>query len=132
MKTIVAISLSFLIFFQSVGFGMADIFMLKNLVEHAQLHFEESGDDFFTFFEKHYGDLKTEHQNGHNGEKSPHEKLPFQHIDCQHLLAEAVVRGYEFSIKKSVISYAANPHFYYQDFYSFLDKTTIFQPPRIA
>ncbi len=132
MKIIVAISLSFLVFIQSVGLGLADVFMLKDLVEHVQFHSEEYGDDFFTFFEKHYGDLKTEHQNTHNGEKSPHEKLPFQHNNCNHLLAEVIMVGYQFPIEKSVGIYTANPHYYYQDLYSFLERASIFQPPKIA
>lgn len=132
MKTIVAISLSFLVFFQSVGFGMADIFTLNDLVEHAKYHSEEYGDDFLTFFQKHYGELKAEHQKSNNEEKSQHEKLPFQHNNCIHLLAEVVVIDYEFPLEKSVVSYMVNPHFYYQDLYSFLERASIFQPPKIA
>ena len=132
MKTIVAISLSFLVFFQSVGVSIGDIFLLNELVEHAQYHSEEFGDDFFTFFEKHYGDLKAEHNKNHKEEKSQHEKLPFQHNNCNHLLAEGVMLGYEFPLEKSVVTYTANPHFYYQDLYSFLERVSIFQPPKIA
>lgn len=133
MKTIVAISLSFLVFTQSVGLGVADILMLNKLVGHAQYHSEEYGDDFFTFFEKHYGDLKTEHQKKtKNEEKSQHEQLPFQHLNCNHLIAEVVLAGFEFQLDKSVVSYTANPHFYYQDLYSSIERASIFQPPKIA
>lgn len=132
MKTIVAISLSFLVFVQSVGFGMSDIFMLKDLVEHANFHSKEYGDDYFTFFEKHYGNLKGEHQKKHQEEKSQHEKLPFQHNNCNHLIGEVIVFGYEFHLEKSTVSYTADPHFYYQDLYSFLERASIFQPPRLA
>ena len=59
MKTLFAISLSLLVFFQSVGIGISDVFMLTDLVEHAKFHSEEYGDDFFAFFDKHYGALKT-------------------------------------------------------------------------
>lgn len=132
MKTIVAISLSFLVFFQSVGIGVSDIFMLKDLVEHAKFHSDEHGDDFVTFFEKHYGDLKAEHQENHKEEKSQHERLPFQHNSCNHLLVEVIVIGYEFPLEKSVVSYPAIPHFYYQNLYSFLERASIFQPPKIS
>ncbi len=111
---------------------MSDVFMLNDLVEHAKFHSEEFGDDFFTFFEKHYGDLKTEHQKSHQDEKSQHENLPFQHNHCNHLLAEVIVMGYEFPFEKSVVTYTANPHFYYQDLYYFLERASIFQPPKIA
>lgn len=106
--------------------------MLNDLVEHANYHSEEFGDDFFTFFEKHYGDLKTEHQKNDEKGKSQHENLPFQHNHCNHLLAEVIVLSYEFPLEKSVVSYTANPHFYYQDLYSFLERASIFQPPKIA
>lgn len=132
MKTIVAISLSLLVFVQSLGFSISDIFMINDLVEHAKYHSEEFGDDFFTFFEKHYGDLKTEHQKTHKDEKSQHEKLPFQHNHCNHLLAEVIVIGYEFPLGKSIVYYTADPHFYYKNLYSFLERASIFQPPKIA
>lgn len=111
---------------------MSDIFMLSHLVEHAKYHSEEFGDDFFTFFEKHYGDLKAEHQKIHQEEKSQHERLPFQHHECNHLLVEVVVIGYVFPLEETVVSYTANPHFYYQDFYWYLERVSIFQPPQIA
>lgn len=132
MKTIVAISLSFLVFFQSVGIGISDIFMMRNLMEHARYHSEEFGDDFFTFFEKHYGDLKTEHQRDHQEEKSQHEKLPFQHNNCNHLVAEVVIFAYNFPLEKCGISHTTNPHFFYQDLYSYLERVSIFQPPKTA
>jgi len=132
MKTLIAISLSFLVFFQSVGIGMADVFMLNDLVEHAKYHSEEYGDNFLTFFEKHYGSLKAEHQQNQQEENHDHDKLPFQHNNCNHLLTEVVLMDYEFPLKKSEISYPQEHHFYYQDFYSFLNRSNIFQPPKTA
>lgn len=132
MKTIVAISLSFLVFFQSVGIGLSDILTITDLVEHAKYHSEEFGDDLFTLFEKHYGDLKAEHQKNHQEEKSQHDKLPFQHNNCNHLVAEVVLPNYELPLEKKVVSYTANPHFFYQDLYTYLERVSIFQPPKIA
>lgn len=132
MKTIFAISLSFLIFSQSVGLSASDVFMLKDLVEHAQYHHEKFGDDFTTFFKKHYGSEKTEHQKKHKEEKSQHEKLPFQHNNANHIVVDVIVAGYGFPLEKSVIPYIGNSHFYYQNLYSFLERASIFQPPKIA
>lgn len=132
MKTVLAIPLSFLVFFQSMGVSVVDVFMLKDFVEHVQYHSEEFGDDFFTFVEKHYGDLKKEHHKNHQEEQSQHEKLPFQHHSSNHLLVEVVVMGYEFPLKKEVIYTTSNQHFYYQDLYSFFEKASIFQPPKSA
>lgn len=132
MKNLLAISISLIVSIQSIGMDISDIFMLKDLVEHAKFHSKEYGDDFFTFFEKHYGELKTEHQNTHHEEKSQHDKLPFQHNNCNHSLSEVVVSGYAFPLKKSVTFYTNEHHFHYKNLYLFLEIAPIFQPPRIA
>ncbi len=132
MKILVAISLSFLVFFQSVGLSISDIFLFSDLVEHAKYHSEEYGDDYFTFFEKHYGDLRAEHQKSNKEENSQHEKLPFQHNSCNHLLADVIILSYKFPLKKSIVSHTTDPHFYYQNLYSYLERASIFQPPRAA
>ena len=115
-----------------VGISISDILMLKDLVEHVKYHSEEHEDDLTTFFEKHYGSLKEEHQKTNKEEKSQHEKLPFQHNSTNHLLVDLLVFDYGFPLTKPVNSYIANSHFYYQDLYSFLERTSIFQPPKIA
>lgn len=132
MKTLVTISLSFLVFFQSVGMGMTDIFMLTDLVEHAKFHSEKYGDDFFTFIEKHYGSLKSEHEESQQGERHAHDKLPFQHNNCKHLLTEVVVINYKFTFEKSETYYPTKQHFFYKNLYTFLERVSIFQPPRMA
>jgi len=130
MKTLVAISLSLIVFSQSVGIGISDVLMVNDLLEHAKYHAQEYDDDFSSFFEKHYGALKSEHQKSNN--HHPHEKLPFQHNNCNHLLTEVVVIAYDFVIEKSVISAEVKPDVYYQNPYSFLERVSIFQPPRAA
>lgn len=132
MKVIVTISISILIFFQSVGLGASDILMLKNLVEHAQYHSETYGDDFRTFIKKHYGSLKKKHQKEHKGEKSEKEKLPFQHNCFHHLMNEVTLMAYEFPFKEPVISPTANINFHYENLYSSFEKHSIFQPPEYA
>ena len=111
---------------------MADIFLIQDLVEHAQYHSEEYGDDFLTFFEKHYGDLKSEHQTNHQEEQSQHEKLPFQHNCCNHLVAEVIIMDYKFTLEKTLVTYQDDPHFYYKNLYFFAERASIFQPPKIA
>src|SRR5690554_3799236 len=132
MKTLIAISLSFLLFFQSVGIGMADVFMLNDLVEHAKFHSETYGDNFLTFTEKHNGSLKAEQQQNKHEEIHDDDKLTLQHNNCNQLITEIVLMDYEFPLKKSEISYPQEHHFYYQDFYSFLNRSNIFQPPKTA
>ena len=132
MKTILAISLSFLVFFQSAGLGVADILMLDKLVEHAQYHSENYGDDFFTFFEKHYGVLKSQHQKNDKEENHAHDKLPFQHTSCNHLVTEVILAAFEIPVLKPAISTKGTSNFHYQNLYSSLEKSAIFQPPQFA
>ncbi|MEM0517254.1 hypothetical protein [Aequorivita flava] len=132
MKTIIAISLSFLVLFQSVGIGVNDILLLGHFMEHAEYHSENYGDDFLTFFEKHYGSLKSEHEKNHKEEKQEHEELPFQHASCHHLSTDVVVFPYEISILRGEIPLNHSHTFYYLNLYSSLERVSIFQPPKSA
>ena len=132
MKSLFAITFSFLVFFQSVGFGMQDVFLLGRLVQHAEYHSENYGDDFFTFVEKHYGSLKVEHKKNHREENQEHEKLPFQHTSCHHVLTDVVLTAFNMSILKVEINVRQSHIFYYQNLYSSLEKLSIFQPPKFA
>lgn len=132
MKRLLALSISLIVFVQGVGIDVSDLFMLKDLVEHAKFHSQEHGDDFLAFFEKHYGALKSAHQEEHQEEKPQHEKLPFQHNNCNHNLSEVVVARYDFPIKNVLVSYASEHQFHYKNLYHFLESAPIFQPPKIA
>lgn len=132
MKILFTILLSLLVFFQSVGINISDIFMVIDLVEHAKFHAEEHGDDFFTFFEKHYGTLKAEHQKEHQEERSQHENLPFQHSNITPPLSEVDLADTGISLKRTLFSSTATHQFYYKDLYSFLERESIFQPPKFA
>ena len=132
MKSLFAISFSLLIVFQSAGMGMYDVLLSGRFVKHSKYHSENYGDDFFTFFEKHYGALKAEHQKNHKEEEQEHQELPFQHISCHHASTDVVLVPFEVSIVKVEIN-ARPPHvYYYQNLYSSLEKFSIFQPPKLA
>ncbi|WP_139855681.1 hypothetical protein [Aequorivita sinensis] len=126
MKAIFAISFSFLLAFQSVGIGIQDIFLIGKLVQHAEYHSENYGDDFFTFVQKHYGIEKENHQ------EPEHEELPFQHISCQHVLTDVVIISLDITLPKVEINIPQSHKFYYQNLYSSLEKISIFQPPKFA
>lgn len=132
MKILVTISLSLLVFIQSIGMGVSDVFMFADLVSHAKFHAEEYGDDFFTFFEKHYGSLKEEHHQKHQEEDTQHENLPFQHSTTSHLIPEVVLFSDDFSIKNTGIFSEEKAYFHYRATYSSIDRTTPFQPPKNA
>lgn len=133
MRKIVALILTFILLFQGAGLGMEDVLLFGRLAEHAQYHSENYGDDFFTFFNKHYGNQRAEHAKNASGEHSDHEELPFQHHACNHSIAEVILTSYEFPLKKIVLTVrSTEQHFYYQNLYASLDRAAIFQPPRLA
>jgi hypothetical protein len=111
---------------------MQDVFMLGRLVQHAEYHSENYGDDFFTFIEKHYGSQKAEHQKNHKEEKQEHEELPFQHISCHHISTDVVLIPFEMPILKAEINTLQSHSFRYQNLYASLEKFSIFQPPKFA
>lgn len=132
MKSLLALTFSFLVLFQSAGLGLNDLFLLGSLAEHAQYHSENYGDDFFTFIAKHYGSQKTEHQKNNKEEKQEQGELPFQHISCHHVIGDVVLVPCEVAILKVEISIQGSHTFYYQNLYSSLKKVSIFQPPKFA
>lgn len=111
---------------------MTDILLLGRMVEHAEYHSENYGDDFFTFFEKHYGSQITKHKKYHNEEEQEHEELPFQHISCHHIVTDIAIAPYEFPVLKGELAINHAHTFYYQNLYSSLGKVSIFQPPKFA
>ena len=108
-----------------------DVLKLSNLIEHMELHESVYGDDIFSFLSKHYGDQTEEHKEQRKG-SNEHQNLPFSHnvsMDAASLFI------FDESMMKLILSVAPDvkrSNFYYYNFYSFLENTDIFQPPRIA
>lgn len=130
MFKITSIAVSLLILVQSFNVHIDDIVELDELIEHAQFHSAEYGDDFLVFISKHYGDLKAEHTEKHQEEQGQHEQLPFQH-QCQTALHTAFVLNqtpaYPLEIDL-VVSLDSN--YFYQISYHSLAQEGLFQPPR--
>ncbi len=123
--------LSILMLSQSFNIHMMDVLKLSNLIEHIEFHKSVDGDDIFSFLSKHYGD-QTEAHNGQRKDSDEHQKLPFNHtvsIDTGQLfIFDASLIKLAFSVAPDV----KRSIFCYYNFYSFLENTDIFQPPRIA
>lgn len=132
VRSVIAILLSFLIYFQGAGLGVDDLLLMGSLIEHAEYHSENHGDDFFTFLNKHYGNQKEQHHQKYEDEQQDHEELPFQHESCNHSIAEVVLVGYQYPLEKPVIVSSPEVNFHYKNLYSSLEKSYIFQPPKVA
>jgi len=132
MFKITSIAISLLILVQSFNVHFDDIIELDELIEHAQFHSDEYGDDFLVFISKHYGELKAEHNQKHQEEQEEHEQLPFQH-QCQTALLSAFLLNqtgdYPLEIKLVV---NRDSSYFYQASYHSLSQEGLFQPPRQA
>ncbi|MGI9549767.1 MAG: hypothetical protein ACR2MT_01105 [Aurantibacter sp.] len=132
MIKLVSIATSLLILTQSFNIHFDDIVELDELIEHAQFHSQEYGDNFFVFISKHYGELKAEHDQKHQEEREDHDQLPFQH-QCQTASLSAFVlnnmpeypAGPEIKVYKSA-------NYFYQASYPSLAQEGLLQPPRAA
>lgn len=117
--------LTAIIFTQALGFKANIILSLDDIWSHYQIHQEEFGDDLLTFVNLHYGSLKSEHQDEHDG----HENLPvadFNHIQSQILfITEA-----NFNIQAIEINTPKPLHVVYIDNYFSNIITEVFQPPK--
>ena len=127
-----SIVVSLLILVQSFNIHFSDIIELDELIEHAQFHSTEYGDNFFVFISKHYGELKAEHNQQHQEEKEDHESLPFQH-QCQTASLSVFVLNqfieYPLDIE-TVVDRDSN--YFYQASYHSLAQEGLLQPPRHA
>ena len=123
---------SCLILIQSLNINFNDIVQLDELIEHSKFHSETYGDNFFLFITKHYGELKQEHSKEHQEEKKKHEQLPFNQQSCAHSSIDFVSIIYDIPLLKSLPITTNSSNFYYQEFYSLFEKTSVFEPPKLA
>jgi len=132
MTKLFSIATSLLILFQSFNVHIDDLVELDELIEHAQFHAEEYGDNFFIFVSKHYGELKAEHNKQHQEEKEQHEQLPFQN-QCQSPSLYAFVLNTPLETDSVLeIGVYNSTNYFYQASYHSLAQEGLFQPPRQA
>ncbi|MCF4101143.1 hypothetical protein L1I30_05660 [Gillisia sp. M10.2A] len=132
MLKVVSIFLAFLTLSSSVNFDMDDVLQMDKLVKHVQLHSEKYGDSLVVFISKHYGSLKEKHANENKEEKQDHEQLPFNHHMCAHAPTLFVVnQSISPSYTPNQVSHTV-VNFFYNNSYSFLENSSVFQPPKFA
>lgn len=131
MSKLIAILLSWIIMLQSMNLSVVDVFNINELIEHAQEHKEEFGDNFVEFLAKHYGSEKAQHA-GHDDHKTSHENLPFQNNFQLSLVFVLDLNTHYFSDLKEFNTANQSAIFYYKSPGSNLFVSGIFQPPRLA
>ena len=131
MSKLFAITLSLVILLQSMHLNIVDVFSINELIEHAQEHKEEFGDNFFQFIAKHYGADKAQHANNHD-HKTSHDNLPFQHSYQLSLVFVIELNSHYYSDFAEFNTNGSSANFYYKSPSSSLFVSGIFQPPRLA
>lgn len=133
MAKLLSIATSLLILIQSFGIHADDLAVLDELIEHAEYHAIEHGDNFLVFISKHYGELKAEHSQKHQEEREDHERLPFQHhCHSTTLLSAFVLNQIDTdSLTVQPITERDSNFFYFVSYHS-LALGELFQPPRQA
>ena len=131
IKASLSILLSALVLLQGLNLHVSEILELHVLLEHIEHHQSSYGDDLFSFLEKHYGTKKAEHDQEEHQNGGNHENLPFKDQACHSPAPTMIVLA--VSPIRNLISdgIMPRPSYHYQESYSFLDQTDIFQPPRI-
>lgn len=132
MLKLASIAISSLILVQSFNIHFNDIVELDELIEHAQFHAEEHGDNFFVFISKHYGELKAEHSQKHQEEQEDHEELPFQHqFQTASLSVFVLNQAADYPLEIDLVV-DLDRNFFYQASYHSLAQEGLLQPPRHA
>jgi hypothetical protein len=124
-----SILLSGFILVQTLNIQTKDVCKFNELVDHFQYHVNNYGDDVFTFFSKHYGELKDKHRENH--EKEDHNQLPFsQNINLNYLTV-FILHKIRFAVAEKLI-HSQTSNFYYLENYTSIERSDIFQPPKQA
>ena len=129
MQKLVAIVYSFLILVQSLNISLEDVSKFSALLEHAEYHQEVYGDSLIEFISEHYGSDYLEH----NAEHQQHKDLPFKsnHQTCIHISFFIGVASTDYILTaKSLNDIPFN--YFYKESVSLFEKSSVFQPPKIA
>ncbi|MDN3644080.1 hypothetical protein QWY87_15300 [Lutimonas halocynthiae] len=126
-----SISLAILFLAQSFNLHSGDFLKLDTLMSHLEFHQEKYGDDIFAFISKHYGDKKSSH-NEEPKDSKEHQRLPFNHNICSDSGQILLIQFDKLSLEIPINNLNSKIDFYYQNSYSFLENTDVFQPPKFA
>ncbi|TBN00224.1 hypothetical protein EYD45_14905 [Hyunsoonleella flava] len=132
MSKLISIVLSGIILIQSFHVIAEDILQLDELLEHAQFHKQEYGDNFFVFLSKHYGELKSDHSENHKEEQGEHEQLPFQYQGHCTLIIAFLQDNSPNNFTNIEFLKSPETNFHYFNLYASLHEEALLQPPRQA
>lgn len=123
-----SIFLAVLVLAQSFNLHYGDFLKLDELISHLEFHQEKYGDDIFAFISKHYGEKKSSHDKDPK-DSDDHQRLPFNHNICSDSGQILLIQFDKLSFELPTKEQHSKSDFYYQNGYSFLEITDVFQPP---
>jgi len=126
-----SIYLAILVLAQSFNLHSGDFLKLEALMSHLEFHQEKYDDDIFTFISKHYGDKKSSHDEEPK-DSEDHQRLPFNHNICSDSGQILLIQFDKLSLQLPTNDLNTKIDFYYQNSYTFLENTDVFQPPKFA
>ena len=130
MKLLITSFLSLLIVLQSVSVFINIGNELKEVVTDYQLHKTKYGDDFATFWSKHFGKLKEQHKEQHKKDHREHQhKHDNKGINIHQDLGFVDIR---FIDDKLEFPAENSQNFYYLEKTLIPSVNKILQPPRQA
>ncbi|WP_157663320.1 hypothetical protein [Polaribacter sp. SA4-12] len=99
------------------------------MLEHAQYHQDKYGDTFLEFLSEHYGEKELSSTTEHK----EHKDLPFKKSSqtCNHLISDFNFSNTFFELKTQMVL-NVRPNYFYTDSFSFHEKPSVFQPPKLA
>ena len=128
-----SILIASMILIQGVNFNFGDLVQLDELIEHAQFHKEEYGDNFLVFLSKHYGELKAEHSEKHQEEAPDHEQLPLNQQLSPLLILSPFIIDHQLHADLTVDFPNGNENLFHYSFSnSSLFDLGVFEPPRLS
>lgn len=130
MNKLFSISLSFLILLQGFNVDASAIIHMDELIEHAQFHEQEYGDNFSVFLSKHYGNLKSEHSKNHQEERKDHNQLPFQHCSRTLIHHTFLIHKNESVFNQAQVLNDVSTNYHYINNYSSTYIPGTFHPPQ--
>ena len=130
VRSCISILLSFSILLQGFNLHATGALEIQAMLRHMQEHQIEYGDDAFDFFNKHYGENRSEHDKEDHKGSDHHKKLPFKNL-CQSNSGVLILPRLGMEKDALPVPVTTSPNFFYLDTYSFLEQSDIFQPPQV-
>ncbi|GAB4044030.1 hypothetical protein [Spirosoma litoris] len=130
MKSVTALFLGILLFVGSLfpQTDVEEVYKIPGLIAHYQLHKKAAGSgfDIWQFLELHYNASSKHAKTPHKGVKIP----LYNHLSTGFVFV--LTQPHRLPAELAVLIPWPQVHFSYENLYSFLTATLLFQPPQIG